>query len=167
MIKQVLLPILGVALFIIIVGALTQKSTPFNLSKYLALSTPAATKTMTVGNKTIQVEIANTSDSRQKGLSGRKSLPQDSGMLFVFESKNVYPSFWMKDMLIPLDMIWISGGKIIKIDSSIPAPTPGTPDNKLPIYSPGKPIDYVLEVNSGFAATNKLKVGDSITLPTL
>lgn len=167
MIKQLLLPLAAVAAFVVLVGVFTQKQSSINWSKYFPAVTSVQPKTVTIGGKTIQVEIANTDSSRGKGLSGRSSLPTDSGMLFIFNSKQITPIFWMKDMIIPIDIIWISGDKIVKIDKSAPAPEAGTKDADLTKYSPGRPIDYVLEVNSGFAGTNNFKVGDSVVLPTL
>jgi uncharacterized protein len=130
-------------------------------------STNTQQKTMTVGNKSVQVEIANNESLREKGLGGRSSLPQDSGMLFVFDTKNAKPTFWMKGMLIPLDFIWISGTKIVQIDKNVAIPSSNTPDAKLEKIKPSQPVDYVLEVNSGFSDTNNLKVDDSVVLPTL
>jgi len=163
--KQVLLPILAVVIFILAVGIFVQRSSLFNLP---IAPTPQSTalpeKTITVGSKTIQAQIANTEDERIKGLSGIKALDINKGMLFVFETKGVTPLFWMKDMLIPLDFIWIGNGKIVRIDKNIPAPAPNTPDGGLKAYSAGAPIDYVLEVNAGFSDFNKIKVGDSVNL---
>ncbi len=153
--------------FIVVVGLFTQKPNQFNLAKFFPIATQVPTKTMTIGSKTIQVETANTESARQKGLGGRTSLPADSGMLFIFDSKGVTPTFWMKDMQIPLDMVWISGNKIVKIDKKIPAPPAGTQDAQLKIYPAGRPIDYVLEVNGGFCDTGGIKIGDAVTLPTL
>lgn len=167
MVKQLLLPLAAVAAFIVLVGVFTQKQSSLNLSKYLPTSSPAAYQTMTIGNKTIQVEIVKTIAEREKGLSGRSSLSTDYGMLFVFDSKQVSPIFWMKDMAIPIDIIWISGDKIVKIDKEVPVPKSNIKDDTLPKYSPGRPIDYVLEVASGFSDTNNFKVGDSVALPTL
>jgi uncharacterized protein len=164
MVKQILLPLAAVALFVILVGLLTQKSSSLNWSKYLPGAGGVQEKTIIVGNKIVQVEIANTETLREKGLSGRTSLPTDSGMLFVFDSKKVNPIFWMKSMLIPLDMIWISDGKIVNINKNIPVPPTNTPDDKLSKFSVNQPIDYVLEVNAGFADSNGIKVGNSVDL---
>jgi len=167
MVKQVLLPILGVIAFIVIVGMFVRKSTSLNFSSIINPTPTPSTKTITIGGKTIQVQVANTQDERTKGLSGVSNLEKNSGMLFVFDNKNVSPAFWMKDMLIPLDMIWINDNKIVKIDKDIAAPAPGTPDNKLTVYSPGQPIDYVLEVNAGFSNLNGLSVGSSVDLSSI
>lgn len=154
-------------LFIVLVGVFTQKSGSSILSKFLHSATPIPEETMTVGSKTVQVQIVKTETDREKGLGGVKSLNADDGMLFVFDSKPVNATFWMKDMLIPLDMIWIKDNKVLSIDRNIPISPVGTPDSSLKTYSPKEPIDYVLEVNAGFSDSNGVKVGDVVTLPTL
>jgi hypothetical protein len=164
MFKQLLLPLIGVALFVILVGVFTQKSGSINLSKYFPGVNSIQKRTLTVGEKALSVEVVSTETLREKGLGGRTSLPTDSGMFFVFETKKVNPIFWMKDMLIPLDIIWISDGKIVKIDKNVPAPSANTPDDKLKKFSANRPVDYVLEVNAGFADNNNIKVGDSVDL---
>jgi uncharacterized protein len=166
MIKQLFIPLAAVAIFITLVGIYTQKPDMLNFDKKSS-TTNAQQKTMTVGNKSVQIEIANNESLREKGLGGRSFLPQDSGMLFVFDTKNAKPTFWMKNMLIPLDFIWISGTKIVQIDRNVAAPSANTPDAKLEKIKPSQPVDYVLEVNSGFSDTNNLKVDDSVVLPTL
>ena len=161
MIKKIILPLVGVALFIVAVGVLMQK-TGFIPSSQKSPS-PKAQSTITINNKTLNVDVVKTSEEREKGLSGRSTLDPNSGMVFIFDTKGPVPSFWMKGMLIPLDIIWIRDGKIIKIDKNVQIPAANTPDNKLKIYSPGKTINYVLEVNAGFSDTNLVKVGDSVT----
>jgi len=159
MVKQIILPIVGVIIFIILVGLFLKKSaTPgFKIPTF-------SQKTVTIGAKSISVEVADSNETRAKGLSGRASLDHNSGMLFVFTSKKVAPGFWMKDMQIPLDIIWISDDKVLKIGKNLPIPEAGTPDNKLIIYTPGAPFDYVLEVNAGFSDQNSIKEGDPVTL---
>lgn len=167
MIKQLLLPLLGVAAFIIIVGLLVQNSGNIVIPGFTFQATPSSSlsKTnITVGGKTLSVEVANTEPERELGLGGRNLLPKNSGMLFIFDAKGISPGFWMKGMLFPLDIIWIGGGKIIKIDKNISAPSPGTPDSNLVVYNPGVPIDYVLEVNAGYSDLNGLKTGSLVDL---
>lgn len=155
--KQILLFLVATALFIIVVGLMTQK-----LNKTATTST-SSTKVLTLGNTQVTVEIADTAALREKGLSGRTSLEANRGMLFVFPTKGVIPNFWMRNMLIPLDMIWISDSKVVQIDKNIAPPKAGTPDNQLSIYSPVAPVDYVLEVNAGFSDKNNIKVGAAVT----
>jgi uncharacterized membrane protein (UPF0127 family) len=172
MVKQTLLPLAAVAIFIITVGLLVQNSSKINIpgiNNFFTLSTTSK-KTIKIGETSLQVENADTSDKRIKGLSDRKDLDKDSGMLFIFGTagdespQNVTPAFWMKGMLFPLDIIWINDGKVVRIDKNIPAPSPNTPDSKLKTYTAGQPIDYVLEVNAGFTDQNNLKIGDGVDI---
>lgn len=161
-----LIPLGAVILILLLVGLFRQKF------PNLKLPTPSPNvesqqKTATIRNTEIKLEIANTEALRQKGLGGRDILDYDTGMLFVFDSKPVNASFWMKDMLIPIDIIWIKDEKIIGIDKNVPFYPPNTPDNQLKTYGPESPIDYVLEVNSGFSDKNNFMVGDVVALPTL
>jgi uncharacterized membrane protein (UPF0127 family) len=159
MIKKIVLPIVAVAVFIVAVGVFLQKSKILSTNP---VSTPNP-KTVTISGKTVAVEVAKTSEEREKGLSDRSSLDKDAGMLFVFEENSGNPIFWMKDMLIPLDIIWIKNDKVVKIDKNVPAPEKGTADSKLKTYSTGTFVDYVLEVNAGFTESGSIKVGDSVS----
>lgn len=122
------------------------------------------TKIMKVADKTINVEIATTEEEHAKGLSGRDSLTTDHGMIFVMK-KDSMPSFWMKDMKFPIDIIWINDSEVVDIADNIPPAAAGAVGNDLPRYKSQKPIDYVLEVKEGFIKTNGIKVGDKVELP--
>lgn len=167
MMKQVFLPIIAVIIFIVAVGMFTQRSSSLNFSGIMNPNPTPSTQEIVVGDKTIKVTVAKTKELRTKGLSGVSNLDANSGMLFVFDKLNTNPSFWMKDMLIPIDIVWINDNKIVKIDKSVPAPTSNTPDNKLKIYSAGQPVDYVLEVNSDFCEENNIKVENIVDLKAL
>ena len=160
--KKLIIPLVAVAVFVVAIGIYLQKT-----GIVLVNPTPVPSVTLSVNGNTINVEPVITAEQRSKGLSGRTSLDPNSGMLFVFSKDDKAPSFWMKDMLIPLDIIWIKGGKVIKIDKNVPTPTEGTPDSKLNIYSAGASVDYVLEVNSGFADSHSIKVGDTVNVSGL
>ena len=110
---------------------------------------------MKINKNVIAVEIADEAEERWQGLSNRESLGGGSGMLFVFPHKQVQ-NFWMKDMNFPLDIIWIADNKVVKIDSDLPPAGPA-PDIT---YSSVHPVNYVLEVNAGFAEEHKIKAGD-------
>ena len=116
---------------------------------------------VTINQKTWSVEVADTEKSRQKGLSGRRSLAADSGMLFLFETSDFY-SFWMREMEFPIDIIFINGEKVVTVHRNVPAPasTEETP----PIYRPTTASDKVLELNAGEADKNGIKEGDTVTL---
>lgn len=172
--KKVLFPILLVIIFIVVAGIYFRKSQGLTPIPFNETSTPKAkeTKSVAIGSTEVLVEIANSNTERQRGLSDRSSLDKDSGMLFVIDNFKTIPTFWMKDMKISIDIIWIlssSGdvktGKIIQIDKEVPPPSAGTPDNKLTLYSPKTAVNYVLEVNSGYSDLKGFKVGDTVSIP--
>jgi len=149
MFKSLFLPIIAVAAFIILVGLLSQGKLITN------------TKILKINNLDIKVEIAKTNEEKAKGLGEKKSLDENSGMLFIFE-KNSEPTFWMKDTLIPLDIIWINDNKIVGIDKNV-LPEIGVSDDELTRYPAPSKIDYVLEVNSGFCDKNNIKIDQNLS----
>lgn len=112
---------------------------------------------LTINDAKVNLMIADDSKEQILGLSYQKSLEKNSGMLFIFDDKQVR-SFWMKDMNFPLDIIWINDNKIVSIDKSLP-PAGERPQMS---YSSKLPINYALEVNGGFCESNNIKVGDEI-----
>lgn len=120
-------------------------------------------KKLSMDGATWTVEMATTMTQQALGLSGRESLGQDDGMLFVFSSPGVQ-NFWMKDMNFSLDMIWISGDKVVGFAQNVPPPQPGVPLWKMQIYTSPYDVDKVLEVNAGTVAKYGIKVGDSLTM---
>lgn len=113
-----------------------------------------------VNNTPLFVEIADSQEKISKGLSGRKFLGKDEGMLFIF-AKDKFPAFWMKDMNFPIDIIWINNGKIVGIEENV-QPEPDKEEKFLKLYHPPEPVDMVLEVNAFFSKENGIKVGDSV-----
>ena len=106
------------------------------------------------------VDIAATEEERSRGLMFRKSMNLDAGMLFVFPEEGEY-SFWMKNTLIPLDIIWIGNdNKVIYIGENI---QPCRQDPCSLIRPAGK-ARYVLELNAGVSKSIALSVGDAIVL---
>ena len=105
------------------------------------------------------VELAQTDEQRQTGLMGREHLDKDKGMLFIYEDEGVY-TFWMKNTLIPLDMIWINGNReVISISKNVqPCQT-----SQCPLISPEQKVQYVLELNGGTSDKIGLAIGDKIT----
>lgn len=114
--------------------------------------------TVTIRTTLYQVEIADNDNSRAQGLSGRKSLGTNTGMLFIFQAKDRY-AFWMKDMLFPLDFVWIDGNKIVDLTENVPPPLTAT---YLPQYVPKFPVDKVLEINAGDIQKHGFTVGDNV-----
>ena len=112
----------------------------------------------------LRVELAKTPDELRQGLMHRENLKEGRGMLFVYEEPRI-PSFWMKNMLIPLDIIFIGGDLEIKhITSQVP---PCPQDEKCPTYSHPIPVKYVLEVPGGYAKKYQIYKGDLLVLSDL
>lgn len=127
----------------------------------VAGSSSLPTKKIKVADKEVTVEVADTDASRVQGLSDRETLDEGNGMLFDFtNTENRSPGFWMKDMKISIDMIWIKDGKIIGASQNVPLP----PEDDLPVYYPPSEITHVLEVPAGWYAKNNLAVGNSVQL---
>ena len=107
-------------------------------------------------NFTYSVEVAADPELRAQGLMYRDQLRPATGMLFFFPADGDY-GFWMKNTLIPLDMIWIdSSRKIVHIKTDVPP----CRIEECPSYEPGVRSRYVLELAAGEAAKRRLKVGD-------
>ena|SRR3989344_1437694 len=105
-----------------------------------------------------EVEVAKTPLQREKGLMFREHLNNDKGMLFVFEQEGDYP-FWMKNTLIPLDMIWINQNQEIVFIKENAQPCEQV---DCPIIEPGQNAKYVLEINGGVVKDINLTLGDKI-----
>lgn len=108
------------------------------------------------GRVTIQVEVARTPEAQARGLGGRSSLKKGTGMLFPYDGPGPR-AFWMKGMLIPLDVLWIRDGRIVAIEEKIPPPSPNTP---LVVMS--HVADLVLEVPAGYVREMRLRVGQPV-----
>lgn len=96
-----------------------------------------------------------------EGLMGRTTLDKYEGMLFVFEEGGMH-GFWMKNMKISIDIIFISAdGRIVDIKENL---RPCISETRCPVYAPEKPAKYVLEVRSGFAEENGIEVGNHVEI---
>ena len=107
---------------------------------------------------TMPVELATTPDERRKGLSGRASLEQGTGLLFVFEEASIH-CFWMKDMAFAIDMVWVNpDGAVVKVvERAQPSSYPTS-------FCPADPALYVLEVNAGEARSAGIQEGVQLRL---
>ena len=101
------------------------------------------------------LEVAVTDAEKEKGLMNRPSLSEDRGMVFVFRPARQI-TFWMKDTLIPLDMIFIDKGKVVRIVKN------AKPNQTDIIYSSGSLVTEVIEVNGGFADKFMINVGAKV-----
>lgn len=108
------------------------------------------------GPRCFDVEIAQTFAEHIRGLQGRPSMGREKGMLFIFQ-ESARHGFWMKDTLIPLDMIWMDqDGKIVTIIADV-QPCIADP---CPTYHPIQEAMYVLELNGSLAEEFGIRVGD-------
>ncbi|MDE0243497.1 MAG: DUF192 domain-containing protein [Candidatus Kaiserbacteria bacterium] len=99
--------------------------------------------TLSVANTTLHVEVAETPAEREKGLSGRQALGQSDGMLFLFETDGLH-GFWMPDMYLSLDIIWLNADKtVVHIEHNV------SPDSYPAIFTSTEPARFVLELAAG------------------
>ncbi|MFB3896622.1 MAG: DUF192 domain-containing protein [bacterium] len=145
--------IVGSILVLLLAGCLTY-STSLNQSKP-NISSKKDISQVVINGQAVKVEVAVSREERYRGLSNRKSLPQDQGMLFIFSDYAVR-SFWMNEMLIPLDIIWIKDSTIVGLEYSVDTPPP------LVSYHSPEPVNYVLEVNAGWAKSYSITTGDTV-----
>jgi uncharacterized membrane protein (UPF0127 family) len=116
------------------------------------------TVVLRAGTTTVVAEVADTPALRSLGLGGRASLAQGSGMWFVFDTDGLW-QFWMKDTLIPLDMLWVAAdGTVVTVAHDV------QPDSYPQAFGPAKPARYVLEVPAGFAKTHGIAEGAQVVV---
>lgn len=107
----------------------------------------------------IKIEIADDEPEIMKGLMFRKSMEWNSGMLFIFKDED-YKTFWMKNTLIPLDMVFIDKDfKIVDIKYALPCT-----QDPCKLYPSLKPAQYVLELNGNFTLINNIREGAKIKI---
>ncbi len=115
-----------------------------------------------LADQVIQLEVARTPEQQEMGLMYRTDLAPDRGMVFPFDPPRRV-GFWMKDTLIPLDMVFLLKGKVQAISSNVP-PCKADP---CPIYGPKALVDQVIELRAGQAEALGLKVDDRIVIQPL
>jgi uncharacterized protein len=129
---------------------------PQAVAKKIPLTLPSGDK--------IRVAIVDNPTTREIGLMCVTKMPKNYGMLFVFP-QDMYLNFWMKNTLVPLDILWIGADKrITVIHEKLHESTVETPDDK--VVTAGGKGQYVLELASGEAARRKLKTGDLLKFST-
>jgi uncharacterized membrane protein (UPF0127 family) len=117
-------------------------------------SLPISAVLKTETGQEIQLRVANNEEERHLGLSYFKSLPQDQGMLFLFDKPGIYP-FWMKGMNFPLDIIWLkrgqgSGYRVVYVAKNV------SPSSYPASINPEIEADAVLEINSNLSTVYNL-----------
>ena len=127
--------------------------------KYLSYRVLQPIRTNMHSTSEMHFEVAKTDEAKKRGLGGRESIPENYGMLFVFSTLGTY-GFWMKDMLIPIDIIWLSDtGEILGIEEN------ASPDSYPKVFYPPVSVPYVLETRAGESERKGWEIGTVISLP--
>lgn len=104
----------------------------------------------------LTVEVADTDREKVMGLSNRPNMGDGEGMLFVYKEPT-QPSFWMKEMLFSIDIIWIgSDKKVVAVHHNL------APDTFPQSFQPPSPVSYALEVRAGFSKMHGITTGDDV-----
>jgi uncharacterized membrane protein (UPF0127 family) len=154
----------AIALFAIVVASTIGSAFAAPAVPAWRLDTPWTTETGVVRFKhdVLDVEIADTSELRERGLGYRDQLAPGTGMLFVYDSSSMR-SFWMKGMRFCLDIVWIEGGEVKGAAENV-CPEPGVPDGDLGHYQSTVPVTYVLEVPAGWLDEHGYDAGDPVEI---
>jgi len=123
-------------------------------------SGPLATVHTKSGPVSVALEVAATDPTRTRGLMWRDHLDDGHGMLFVFDEESDH-SFWMKNTVIPLDMVFIGADQVV-----VGVHANATPLSLEPI-SVGRPSKWVLEVAGGYAGRAGIATGDRVDLASV
>ena len=117
-----------------------------------------STGTVGIGEETFFVWVADTHQRRVQGLSGVTHLPENTGMLFLFESEGDH-GIWMRDMHFYLDIVWLDeSGRVVDMRTSV------SPDTFPEVFVPKKEGLYVLEVAGGAMRRHGIEVGDTLEM---
>lgn len=150
----------AVILFVLIFGFMT-------FVFLIKNSTPSfqAVKIFTsAGVRDLSLEMAITDEQKLFGLMHRKKLASDTGMFFLYPN-DAHPAMWMKNMIIPLDMVFIGKDQLINhIESNVP-PCTEKDDRQCPIYASKDPSRFVLELPAGYCSSHQIEVGDHVSFP--
>lgn len=147
--------ILGLAIIFMVVGAFL-----FNIRNISAPAVPETSgASVVMAGESFNVEVARTPGEQIRGLSGHAPLAGNAGMLFAFPAP-APQSFWMKDMLFPIDIIWINNSAVAGL---VPRALPDDSPARAIYYSP-EPVQYVLEVPAGTSDRLGIKPGTSVKI---
>jgi uncharacterized protein len=151
---RIIVSLVAIIFFLVLVFLNNKNSNP-------QLQAPYDKKVM-IDDVLVMVEIADTLKKQAQGLSDRAKLKDGQGMLFSYDPPQSI-SFWMKDMLIPIDIIFIKDNQVIKIFEGV-QPEPEKTNQQLTRYSANQAIDYVLEVPADWSQKNNIKVNSTFDI---
>lgn len=148
-----------IALRFVAVGLLLGLSIPAISAIKPKITTFKAPLSVQIGAKTYHMAVAATPKEQEQGLMHQTQLPERTGMLFPIEPHRRV-AFWMKNTLIPLDMLFIENNQVIQIVHNA-TPCRQDPCN---VYQSEQPVDGVIELFGGTAAKDGLKPGSSVKI---
>jgi hypothetical protein len=123
-----------------------------------AFGSPAIIPLRLPSGKVLQVEVMVKDEDRAMGVMYRPSLPQDHGLVFVFEASDFH-GFWMKNCKFPIDMVWLDEAhRVVHVAESVPP----CQQDPCPVYSPMRRASFVLELNAGQARREKAVIGSTL-----
>lgn len=115
--------------------------------------------TVDIRGTQIELEVAETSAQRAIGFMFRPEIPDSRGMLFPFSPPRPV-QFWMRNVLVPLDMVFLNQGQVVAIAADVPP----CAESPCPTYGPSTLVDQVIELRGGRAAELDLQVGDRLDI---
>ena len=115
-----------------------------------------------IKGETIELEVAQTPEQQALGLMFRKSLADNRGMLFPFQDERT-ARFWMKNVPISLDMIFLNSDRVVGIEKNVP----GCKGDPCPVYGPEALVDGVIELRGGRAEELGIEINDKISIEQL
>jgi uncharacterized protein len=124
--------------------------------------------TVELGGRLFELELALTDEARTQGLMYRDEIAENGGMIFVYPPVEPFPAvinFWMKNCLVPIDVIFLNPKGIITAIHEMQPPDPGMHDDALIRYSSKLPAQFAIELRGGMAAELGLTTGNRIELP--
>lgn len=122
--------------------------------RFADVSNPAAKPSLKIEGLTVEIQIADTEIERTAGLAGKLSLPENEGLLLIFDEPGKH-GIWMKDMKFSVDILWLDEDFVV-IDFKENIPPGAYPE----VFTPSVPALYVLEVNAGIADKYDIKIED-------
>jgi len=150
---------------LVLMPSLTQHGQPQTQTQVQMPAYNYEVRKITINGVTLDVEIADDSKKMERGLMFRDMLPENRGMLFVFDQEGKY-AFWMMNMTLDLDIIWLdTNGKVIYTVEDA-RPCIDAAHTSSCTFSPDKPAKYVLEVNSGFVRKHGINENSVMRLLT-
>jgi uncharacterized membrane protein (UPF0127 family) len=145
---------LRLALLVLVISSIALLVRQMSGGEYSSFGNPLIR--LSVKDVAMTAELVNTPKKIFLGLSHRQGLPEGRGMLFLMATRARHP-FCMRDMLFPIDIIWIADGKVAGIQHNLSPTRPGG-------VKPPVPVPQALEVPAGFAERHGLKAGDPVRL---